>query len=302
MGTAPHVVAVGNITIDDAVLPDGRRQDDCLGGDALYAALAARLFDPAVGMIAPIGTGLPAAAAEAMRLAGFPPEDQPHRAVATIRNVVTYDEGGGRVWETPTTPEEFDALSVYPSDIDAPLRDARAFLVAAMSLDAQTTLVPWLRRHTDATVYLDLQEDYIPGNERLVLDMVAAAHVFLPSAEEVRRLLGTDDWGTAARILAALGPDLVVIKLAEEGCLVHEKRQGDIVAVGAAPADPVVDSTGAGDAFCGAFAAVHRATDDPIRAARAGAVAAAIAINGYGTSTLLTATPEDARARLADLA
>jgi ribokinase len=57
-----------------------------------------------------------------------------------------------------------------------------------------------------------------------------------------------------------------------------------------------VDSTGAGDAFCGAFAAEHLRSHDPYLAARAGAEAARIAVSAPGIGGLLAAlTPEAAR-------
>lgn len=298
MSRAPALVCVGNITIDDAVLPDGRRQDMCLGGDAFYAVLAAALFEPDVAMLAPIGVDLPPDAAASMTRAGYPPAEQPQRQAATIRNVVSYDSAGGRRWQLLNNADDFDVLSVYPQDVAPALLEAGAFLVSAMSLASQSSLTPWLRESTGATVYLDLQEDYIPGNEEQVLELVASAHVFLPSEEEVRRLLHTEDWAGAARALAARGPEVVVVTRAERGCLVYETATDRVVEVPAHPAD-VVDSTGAGDAFCGAFAAVHQRTGDVVRAARAGAVAAAIGISGYGSSALLGASAQDAARRLA---
>ena len=59
--------------------------------------------------------------------------------------------------------------------------------------------------------------------------------------------------------------------------------------------DPV-DSTGAGDAFCGAFAAEYLRSGDPYAAARAGATAARIAVSTNGIDGLLAAvTAEVAR-------
>ena len=57
------------------------------------------------------------------------------------------------------------------------------------------------------------------------------------------------------------------------------------------PTDVVepVDSTGAGDAFCGAFAAEHLRSGDPYAAARAGAAAARIAVSAPGIDGLLAA-------------
>jgi ribokinase len=63
-------------------------------------------------------------------------------------------------------------------------------------------------------------------------------------------------------------------------------EQGDLVQIPIEPVDPV-DPTGAGDAFCAAFAAVHVRTRDGIEAAEAGCRAARLAVSGYGVEALL---------------
>jgi sugar/nucleoside kinase (ribokinase family) len=50
-----------------------------------------------------------------------------------------------------------------------------------------------------------------------------------------------------------------------------------------------VDSTGAGDAFCGAFAAEHLRSGDVYAAARVGASAARVAVGAPGIDGLLAA-------------
>jgi len=46
----------------------------------------------------------------------------------------------------------------------------------------------------------------------------------------------------------------------------------------------IVDVTGAGDAFCGGFAAGLLETGDPVRAGQYGLVSASIVIEGYGAT------------------
>ena len=61
---------------------------------------------------------------------------------------------------------DFDRMSVYPGR--RPRRQvltADGIVLLAMSLESQLALTPWLRSHsTDATLYLDVQEDYLEGN------------------------------------------------------------------------------------------------------------------------------------------
>ena len=50
---------IGNFTIDDIVLHDGRLWIDQAGGNVLYSALGARVWLDQVGMIARLGNDLP---------------------------------------------------------------------------------------------------------------------------------------------------------------------------------------------------------------------------------------------------
>ncbi len=78
----------------------------------------------------------------------------------------------------------------------------------------------------------------------------------------------------AALALADLGPSTVVITLGAAGAVVaHEGKTAAIPA----PKVQVVDTTGAGDAFSGAFAAELSRGADPFTAARSGVVAGSLA-------------------------
>ncbi|OLT19453.1 hypothetical protein BJF78_10785 [Pseudonocardia sp. CNS-139] len=280
MGDAPALLCVGNITIDEAVRPDGHRVT-AFGGDALFAALAARTVPDGgdVAWLAPVGTDVPPELAADLRRAGLTLDGQPRRDLPTVRNVITYAPGGGRSWRMSCTDDEFEAMSVHPADVPSALLAARAVLVAAMGLRAQCALVAWLRRNSGATLHVDLQEDYVRGHEDALLAMVADCDVFLPSEAEVRMLAGGTDLVAAMHAFRALGPRCVVVKRAEQGCLVL--ADSGVVEVPAERVDPV-DSTGAGDAFCGAFAARYGIDGDAVAAARAGAAAARIAVSGPG--------------------
>lgn len=156
-----------------------------------------------------------------------------------------------------------------------------------MALAAQLALAGWLRQHTSATIFFDPQEDYIAGNEAALCDAVRACDVFLPSEIEAAALAGTADLGAAAQFFLDLGPHTVVIKRAEAGCLVATRGAPTIEL--AADVVEAIDSTGAGDAFCGAFAASYLRGNDAGAAARAGMAAARLAVTGNGIESLLAA-------------
>ncbi|MEZ5217039.1 MAG: sugar kinase [Ilumatobacteraceae bacterium] len=114
--------------------------------------------------------------------------------------------------------------------------------------------------------------------------------VFLPNKEEGTMLTGEREPDAIAARLAELYPGaLIVLKLDSEGALI---RDGESVErVPAAPSD-LLDATGAGDSFAGAFLARYLRDGDAIAAARFATTVAAWVIARLG------ARPEpDARLR-----
>jgi sugar/nucleoside kinase (ribokinase family) len=294
----PDLVCLGNFTIDDVVLPDGAERLNCTGGDALYATLAARLWNSRCELVAPVGNDLNPEIVSRIALAGLGLEGMPTRPLPTLHNRVTYQDTGEREWTLYASDSAFDILSPLPSDIPSAYRKAQAFLILAMTLPAQQRLVADLKA-SGAVVALDPQEDYIAGAEAEILRMISDVDIFMPSQVEVRRLTGSSDWTRAARYFAEAGPKIVAIKLGADGSLIHDARVGSIVHVPAYPMTSVVDTTGAGDSYCGAFMAAYLdAPHDLIGAARVGAVAASFTISGYGVDPLFEATSEQLKRRL----
>src|SRR5258706_7528074 len=54
----PDLTVLGQLSIDDVVLPDGRTDMGGCGGDATHAALSASLWVDHVGVVAPAGVRL----------------------------------------------------------------------------------------------------------------------------------------------------------------------------------------------------------------------------------------------------
>jgi ribokinase len=108
------------------------------------------------------------------------------------------------------------------------------------------------------------------------------ADVLIVNETEAVELLGGDaggDWDAVAAGLQALGPRVVVITIGEAGVVGRDAAGGFRVP---ALKVEVVDTTGAGDAFCGAFAARLAAGADVRDAARVGAIAGSLAVTKAG--------------------
>jgi ribokinase len=112
--------------------------------------------------------------------------------------------------------------------------------------------------------------DYITPNESEAEALTGLPVTSIAEAEE------------AARALRAMGAGGVVITLGDKGALFHD---GEVfVHVPAITAGPVVETTGAGDAFNGGFAVALAAGDDPVAAVRFGCATAGISVTRPGTA------------------
>ena len=113
----------------------------------------------------------------------------------------------------------------------------------------------------------------------IALATIAQADWCLPSREDAEWAFGTGEPDAVIDACRKAGARGVVYKRGAEGCVVDDGRVRVAIA---SHRVAVVDATGAGDCFDGAFAARLAAGDDPVAAARYANAAAAIATTGYG--------------------
>ncbi len=108
---------------------------------------------------------------------------------------------------------------------------------------------------------------------------MAETDIALPSFDDSRLLTGHDDPDAIVNFYLDLGPSLVALKLGAKGALVATADRRELIPPTAVDA---VDSTGAGDAFAGAFLAYLVETGDPFIAARRAVRVAGETVAGYG--------------------
>lgn len=103
-----------------------------------------------------------------------------------------------------------------------------------------------------------------PSPENAIREMLAVlpqVDILKVSLDELTLLTGEHDLKIAAAKLIELGPQLVLVSLGEAGaCFFTEKLEGQVCA----PQVEVVDTTGAGDAFLGAFLSYFLELEKPL--------------------------------------
>jgi ribokinase len=281
------VLLFGGLTLD-WVRDAGGVGGPTPGGNALYAAVGGWLAGADVSMVTVVGADYPDELLRRLDGAGVGTglvrrvegpsfrvlldETAPERAIS-------YLPGSGRNAELDPLPEQ----------LPAGLRAAGAH-VAAIPTGSQRRLVDAL---AGRVTVVTLDTVHIPGEiEPAVDELLAVARrctAFVPSREELRRLWpGVDPVG-GVRGMSAWAAPVNVVKLGALGSVGCEGGAGDR-AVHRIPAyaTRAVDTTGAGDAYCGALcAALARGEDLPAAMALATG-AASLVVERVGCDGLLT--------------
>jgi ribokinase len=118
--------------------------------------------------------------------------------------------------------------------------------------------------------------------------MLGLADFLIPNESEAALLTGLPvesqaQAEEAARVLLGRGARCVIVTLGAQGALVCVEG-AEAVMVGAFNAGPVLETTGAGDAFCGGFAAALSEGQTVLEAARFGCATAGISVTRAGTA------------------
>ena len=293
------LVAAGNLSLDDVVLPDGEQRHGVIGGDALYGALGAGLWCAKVGILARRAADFPAAELDRCKQKGLDTAGIPLCPGPGLHSRAVYGAGGKRQFTELSPPGTRQRLSPRSTDVPAPYRNARAVFLSALPIENQAELARAFHGW-GAAVFLDPYEGDASDHPAAVRAALRWVDVFLPSEEEAVRLLGPldteADFAAAARTFAAWGPGAVVLKRGEQGCLLYEKEGDRLSRLPCFPAR-AVDTTGAGDTFGGGLTAGYLRTGNLVDAALCGTIAASFAVESFGPAALFQADPAAAAAR-----
>jgi ribokinase len=120
--------------------------------------------------------------------------------------------------------------------------------VGEKSFETQKKLVESLPENVK--VSLDPGELYARKGIKQLSPIMNRSFVAMPNAKEIELLTGERDYVKGAEKLLRMGVKVVAVKLGSRGCYVTDGEESHHIEVFKVP---VVDTTGAGDAFCAGF-------------------------------------------------
>ncbi len=292
---------IGGFTLDDTILPTGEIQWAAPGGNALYSAIGAKIWDVPVGIVTPIGEDYPQAYLDELEGFGFDLTGV-HRIQHPSFHVWILHETQTRrqiIYRLDSGSNEY--LDPKPAHTPKLIKTAKGAHICPILGSSQESLMKHLYS-LNVPTFLDLigiqdQIDVKTGHQIALWSNLKA---FLPSVEEVRALWGNQPLNYLIHELEKYSPPIFAIKLGDRGCLVREPKDGQIYHVPAYPAS-VIDSTGAGDAFCGGFMVGLQETGSAVTAALQGSISSSFVIEGFGAMHALKVSKVTAMERMEHL-
>ena len=291
----PDLVVLGNLLVDDIVFADGRTRMGEAGGATLYGAGTAALWRVPVGIASLRGPEYPREALDALAARGVDLSGVtalPHN----LRTWLLYEGPRRRLVHHIDSPTHTQASPV-PDGIPSAWRGARAFHLAPMPLPVQHDLVASLTGGP-GLVSVDPHVPIETSTLEQWRPVLARTDVLWLGREELE-LGREDDPLPTLRSLAGGRLRFILWKRGAAGGWLYDAAADRLLAWAPRTA-AVVDPTGAGDALAVGFLCGILRGESPERALGRGVVSASFAIEDWGASALLRATPAAAEARLRD--
>lgn len=289
---------VGSIGIDDITTRAESRQN-LLGGSVTYACAAASFFSQ-VGAVGIVGDDFPAEFMSRYRKFGIDLAGLQTVPGATFRWSGMYDDD---MINRRTLKTELGVFAQFQPILPESYRDAPYVLLGNIGPELQLHVLDQARNAK--FVAMDTMDLWINTAPEALRRVIARAHLLTLNDSEARLLTGRYNIRDCAAAVLQMGPRYVVIKKGEHGAMLFSR---DAVAIiPAYPVSQVVDPTGAGDIFAGAFmgclAALGRSPDDSLirRALVHGSSVASFGVEAFSLERLERLTRQEIDGRINDL-
>jgi sugar/nucleoside kinase (ribokinase family) len=287
------LVIVGSLAFDTIETPFARKEK-IIGGSCSFAALAASYFtQPKV--VAVIGEDFPEKFMDQLRERGVDTRGVTREAGKTfhwegrygedpnLRTTIKTDLNVFQDFKPQLLPDYAASDILFLGNIDPDLQEDILKQVVKPRLTAMDTIQLWINTKFDA-----------------LLRVIREVDIFFANDEEVRIIADELNLITAGKKLLDMGPSLIVIKKGEHGALLMGKDF--LFGTLAYPCEKVVDPTGAGDSFAGAFLGyldkLQEFTPDVFRkAAVFGSVMASFTIEDFSVERLTSLQEEEINQR-----
>ena len=292
-----RLVTVGSVAFDAIESPFGKT-DKIVGGAGTFITLASSFFVKEQGIISVVGDDFPAATLENMKAKGI--DIQGIQIKGGEKTFFWSGRYHNDMNSRDTLVTELNVLEHFNPIVPQAFQGADYLMLGNLSPQVQRMVIERMEKRPKL-IAMDTMNFWMDIALEELKKTMALVDVLIINDEEARQLSGVYSLVKAAKVIRAMGPQIVIIKKGEHGALLfHEENMFFAPAL---PLEDVFDPTGAGDTFAGGFMGYIAATDDfsfenMKRAIIAGSALASFCVEKFGTQRLLELTNEELNARV----
>ena len=284
------ILIVGSIAIDTIETPF-EKKSDVLGGSTTYSLVASGKKTD-VSVVGIIGNDFPNEGYSLYRSYADDLSDLKTADGKTFRWGGRYHEN----WDDRDTL--FTELGVF-LDFNPILSESNKnrshILLANIHPELQYSVI-LQNQNPDAVIVVDTMNLWIETTLPSLEKVISSSNILLINESESFLLTKEKNIKDAAIALLSMGPEMVVIKKGSKGAELFSDK--DHIEIGAFPVTSVVDPTGAGDVFAGAFIASLAAQESSESALLSASASASICIESFDTQKLQNASAEEINERI----
>ena len=284
------ILIVGSIAIDTIETPL-EKKSDVLGGSTTYSLVASGKKTD-VSVVGIVGNDFPNEGYSLYRSYADDLSDLKTADGKTFRWGGRYHEN----WDDRDTL--FTELGVF-LDFNPILSESNKnrshILLANIHPELQYSVI-LQNQNPDAVIVVDTMNLWIETTLPSLEKVISSSNILLINESESFLLTKEKNIKDAAIALLSMGPEMVVIKKGSKGAELFSDK--DHIEIGAFPVTNVVDPTGAGDVFAGAFIASLAAQESSESALLSASASASICIESFGTQKLQNASTEEINERI----
>ena len=239
-----NILVVGSVALDSVQTIHGRITRG-LGGSAVHFSMSASKFAP-VRIVGVVGEDFPAPFCRLLRRRNICLEGMQVLPGKTFHWKGRYNED---FKNAVTLATELNVFENFKPRLSAAHSKCGVLFLANIDPDLQWDVLKQM--DSPRLVACDTMNYWITLKKNSLKKLLSRVNLFFINEEEARQLTKEYNLLTAARLLAKMGPQVVVIKRGDSGSLLF--YGGQTLAMPAPPIEKVVDPTGAGDTFAGGF-------------------------------------------------
>ena len=290
------ITVVGSVAFDAVKTPFGERER-MLGGAATYFALAASFFDH-VHVVGRVGADFGEEELAVLATRGTDVDDV--ERVADGKSFFWAGEYGWDLNSRDTLDTQLGVFADFQPQLSASSRACDVLFLANIQPELQLSVLEQCPE--TKFVAMDSMNFWIDNARDTLVEVIRRVDGVMLNDAELRQLTERPSLIAAANEVLAMGPSVVVAKQGEYGAALLTEDQ--FFALPAYPLEAVIDPTGAGDTFAGAFAGciarhIDRPLTEPVlrQAMAYGTAVASFCVEEFGTERVerLTAGEVDAR-------